>query len=72
MEETHTLKGLATLNFFAADHDTAKRWYTELLGFPFYYERPGYMEFRIGEVAQPDHWKVKLIKTYKHSNLVFS
>ena len=50
MEETHKLKGLATLNFFAADHDTTKRWYAELLGFPLYFERPGYMEFRIGEV----------------------
>ena len=49
MEKTHTLRGLATLNFFAADHNAAKEWYTKLLGFPPYFERPGYMEFRIGD-----------------------
>jgi predicted enzyme related to lactoylglutathione lyase len=49
MEKTHALRGLATLNFFAADHHAAKEWYTKLLGFPPYFERPGYMEFRIGD-----------------------
>ena len=49
MENTLTLRGLATLNFFAADHNAAKEWYTNLLGFPPYFERPGYMEFRIGD-----------------------
>ena len=49
MEKTNTLRGLATLNFFAADHNAAKEWYTNLLGFPPYFERPGYMEFRIGD-----------------------
>jgi predicted enzyme related to lactoylglutathione lyase len=46
---TPTLRGLSTLNFFAADHAAAKRWYTELLGVGPYFERPGYAEFRIGD-----------------------
>jgi predicted enzyme related to lactoylglutathione lyase len=37
------------LNFFAADHNAAKEWYTKLLGFPPYFERPGYVEFRLGD-----------------------
>jgi predicted enzyme related to lactoylglutathione lyase len=49
MDKTNNLRGLATLNFFAADHQAAKDWYTELLGFPPYFERPGYVEFRIGD-----------------------
>ena len=49
MDNTNNLRGLATLNFFAADHNAAKEWYTKLLGFPPYFERPGYMEFRIGD-----------------------
>jgi predicted enzyme related to lactoylglutathione lyase len=49
MENKSTLRGLATLNFFAADHNAAKEWYTKLLGVPPYFERPGYAEFRIGD-----------------------
>jgi predicted enzyme related to lactoylglutathione lyase len=52
MEKTKTtqaLRGLATLNFFAADHAAAKEWYTNFLGIPPYFERPGYVEFRIGD-----------------------
>ena len=49
MEETLTLRGLATLNFFAADHEAAREWYSKLLGFPPYFERPGYIEFRLGD-----------------------
>jgi predicted enzyme related to lactoylglutathione lyase len=49
MESTHTLRGLTTLNFFADDHEAAKKWYTALLGYPPYFDRPGYMEFRIGD-----------------------
>jgi predicted enzyme related to lactoylglutathione lyase len=49
MEHTQTLRGLATLNFFAADHAAAKAWYTQLLGIQPYFERPGYIEFRIGD-----------------------
>jgi predicted enzyme related to lactoylglutathione lyase len=49
MEKTLTLRGLTTLNFYAANTAEAKEWYTQLLGFPPYFERPGYMEFRIGD-----------------------
>lgn len=52
---TKTLRGLATINFFADDMAAAKEWYTEFLGIAPYFERPGpdgspaYMEFRIGD-----------------------
>lgn len=47
---TNPLKGMATLNFFAADLQAARQWYTELLGGPPYFERPGYIEFRVGDL----------------------
>ena len=34
------LRGLTTVNFWAADMAAAKKWYTELLGFGPYFERP--------------------------------
>ena len=43
------LRGLATVSFWAADLAAAKSWYTELLGIEPYFERPGYIEFRIGD-----------------------
>ena len=43
------LRGLATVSFWAADLAAAKSWYTELLGIEPYFERPGYVEFRIGD-----------------------
>lgn len=44
------LKGFATVNYYAADLDTAAAWYTELLGVSPYFEVPGgYREFRIGD-----------------------
>ena len=46
---SQTPRGFATLNFFAADHEAAKKWYSELLGQAPYFERPGYAEFRIGD-----------------------
>ena len=46
---TTRFRGFATLSFFAADHDAAKRWYAELFGVEPYFERPGYAEFRIGD-----------------------
>jgi len=49
MSHPHVLHGFATLNFFAADHEAAKKWYTELLGIAPYFEKPGYAEFRIGD-----------------------
>lgn len=43
------LRGLTTVNFFAADHAAAKAWYSDLLGMEPYFDRPGYFEFRIGD-----------------------
>jgi catechol 2,3-dioxygenase-like lactoylglutathione lyase family enzyme len=47
-----TLRGLATINFWAADHAAAIRWYTEVLGMEPYFQREGYAEFRIGDYQQ--------------------
>ncbi len=43
------LRGLSTLRFHATDLEAAKRWYTGLLGIAPYFERPGYIEFRLGD-----------------------
>ncbi|GAB3149488.1 VOC family protein [Amycolatopsis stemonae] len=43
------LRGMATVSYFADDHEAAKAWYTEFLGVEPYFERPGYAEFRIGD-----------------------
>ncbi len=43
------LRGVCTMSFWAADLAAAKQWYTELLGYEPYFERPGYIEFRIGD-----------------------
>ncbi|MCX5412827.1 VOC family protein [Streptomyces sp. NBC_00059] len=43
------LRGLTTARFHASDLAAAKLWYTELLGVEPYFERPGYVEFRIGD-----------------------
>ncbi|HET7093584.1 MAG TPA: VOC family protein [Thermomicrobiales bacterium] len=44
-----TLRGLATVSFYAADLPAAIAWYASLLGIEPYFERPGYAEFRIGD-----------------------
>jgi predicted enzyme related to lactoylglutathione lyase len=49
MTDMPTLRGLATVSFFAADHAAATKWYTEFLGIEPYFERPGYAEFRLGD-----------------------
>ena len=49
MPATSPLHGVSTVNFFAADHAAARKWYTEFLGVEPYFERPGYVEFRIGD-----------------------
>jgi predicted enzyme related to lactoylglutathione lyase len=49
MSDTQTLRGLTTVSFWAADLAAAKAWYTELLGIEPYFERPGYVEFRLGD-----------------------
>ena len=45
----NTLRGLTTVNYFAADHAAAKQWYTDFLCINPYFERPGYVEFRLGD-----------------------
>lgn len=49
MSTNNTLRGFATISYFAADHEAAKKWYTELTGIPPYFDMPGYAEFRIGD-----------------------
>jgi len=50
-----SLRGFATLNFWADDIAAAVAWYTELLGVEPYFSRPGpdgrpvYVEFRLGD-----------------------
>ena len=46
---TEALRGIATISLWAADHQAAVAWYSELLGVKAYFERPGYAEFRIGD-----------------------
>ncbi|MDJ0343618.1 VOC family protein [Streptomyces sp. H10-C2] len=43
------LRGLATVSFWASDLAAAKSWYADLLGINPYFERPGYVEFRLGD-----------------------
>lgn len=43
------LRGLTTVAYLADDLDAAKRWYSELLGIEPYFDRPPYVEFRIGD-----------------------
>lgn len=49
MNNSHTLRGLSTVSFYAADLAEAKKWYAELLGVEPYFEVPGYIEFRLGD-----------------------
>jgi predicted enzyme related to lactoylglutathione lyase len=50
-----SLRGFATINFWADDLAAAVAWYTQFLGVEPYFERPGpdgglaYVEFRIGD-----------------------
>ncbi len=47
---THlSLKGVATISIWADKHTEAVAWYTKLLGTKPYFERPGYVEFRLGD-----------------------
>jgi len=49
MTHTQPFRGFATLNFYATDHEGAKKWYSEFFGITPYFERPGYVEFRLGD-----------------------
>ncbi|BCB73859.1 VOC family protein [Phytohabitans flavus] len=50
-----SLRGFATLSFWADDLTAAASWYTEFLGVEPYFQRPGpdgslaYVEFRLGD-----------------------
>ncbi|ACT91554.1 VOC family protein [Dyadobacter fermentans] len=49
MATATSLRGFATVNFYAADLDAAKKWYSEVFEIPAYFEKPGYIEFRVGD-----------------------
>ncbi|MCR8644322.1 VOC family protein [Paenibacillus sp. N1-5-1-14] len=55
MSNQQTLRGFATISYWADDVEAATTWYTELLGIAPYFERSGpdgklvYTEFRIGD-----------------------
>jgi predicted enzyme related to lactoylglutathione lyase len=40
---------MTTVVYFADDLEAAKQWYTELLGFEPYFNRPPYVEWRLGD-----------------------
>lgn len=43
------LRGFATVSYYAEDLAAASAWYSDVLGIEPYFERPGYIEFRIGD-----------------------
>ncbi|MGO4540512.1 VOC family protein [Paenibacillus sp. 2TAB19] len=55
MNTTQTLRGFATISYWAEDMEAASKWYAELLGIAPYFERSGpdgklvYAEFRVGD-----------------------
>jgi predicted enzyme related to lactoylglutathione lyase len=49
MLKSQTLRGFATVSYYAADLQAAKNWYAELLGIQPYFVRDGYIEFRVGD-----------------------
>jgi predicted enzyme related to lactoylglutathione lyase len=54
MSNRATLRGMATVSYWAKDVKAAKHWYAEFLGIEPYFERPvggppAYVEFRVGD-----------------------
>lgn len=49
MTNTVTPRGISTVRFSALDLVAAGAWYTDVLGVAPYFERPGYLEFRVGD-----------------------
>lgn len=41
------LRGIATINLYAADHTEATKWYSQFLNIEPYFNVPGYSEFRL-------------------------
>lgn len=48
-DKIQTLRGLATISFYASKHEDAVKWYSDFLGIPPYFNVAGYSEFRIGD-----------------------
>ena len=44
-----SLRGMATVNYFAADWTAARDWYTQVTGIEPYFLREGYAEWRLGD-----------------------
>lgn len=54
MANGQTLRGMATVNFWAADMKAARAWYSDFFGIDPYFQRPdaenpAYIEFRLGD-----------------------
>ncbi|MFE7560520.1 VOC family protein [Kitasatospora sp. NPDC057500] len=49
---TTNFRGLATIRYHAEELEAARAWYTEVLGVEPYFERPDYVEFRLGDHSQ--------------------
>jgi predicted enzyme related to lactoylglutathione lyase len=54
METKNTIRGMATVSFWADDVKAARSWYNDLLGMTPYFERPdagnpAYIEYRFGD-----------------------
>ena len=43
------LRGFSTVSFWADDLAAASAWYSQVFGIAPYFERPGYVEFRVGD-----------------------
>jgi catechol 2,3-dioxygenase-like lactoylglutathione lyase family enzyme len=48
-ESTSPLRGMSNVSYWAADHEAATAWYTDLLGMEPYFRMPGYAEWRVGD-----------------------
>lgn len=47
-KEAHVFKGVRTVKYSVSDIEKAKLWYTEVLGFPPYFDQPFYVGFNVG------------------------
>ncbi len=71
MNTTNTLRGMATVSYWANDVPAAISWYSELLGTKPYFTRPSvedpqYAEFRIGDYQ---HELGIISSSYRHANV---
>jgi predicted enzyme related to lactoylglutathione lyase len=49
MSKPNTLRGVCTVVYPVADLAAAKHWYSDILGIEPYFNRPEYIEFRLGD-----------------------